>query len=196
MRTKSERYRRVSRWLSAGAVLVVLCHYPSVSVADVLWNWSFSTESGSFVTNGTFAQTTGTAVFTFKSFSVSASQVSSDVGASYNEGGQPIQTMSWDGSQPTQFTRAGGLLTNGSNFYNTSTGYRYTLGAPPVGSLLNALENELTSGSLTVLPVGDVAPQGATSAPAASATGIVLMTGFMLLVGVRLLRRQDQSGCG
>jgi len=189
---RSAGSRRVSPWLSAGALLAVLCCQPSVSVADVLWNWSFSTEAGTFVTNGTFAETSGTAVFTFRSFSVSASQTASNVGASYNEGSQPIQTMSWNGSQPTQFTRAGGLLTNGSNFYNDITGYFYTLGAPPVGILLTDSEIEVTTGTLTVVPVGDVAPPPV-PAPASSSTGIVFLTGLMLLVGALLLRRQAQA---
>ncbi|HUI24715.1 MAG TPA: hypothetical protein VL403_01425 [Candidatus Kryptonia bacterium] len=192
MRTKSEVYDSVSRWLSAGVLLAALCLYPFVSVADVLWSWSFDTESGTFVTNGTFDQTSGAAVFTFKSFSVSMSQTASNVGASYNEGNQPVQTMSWNGSQPTQFTRANGFFTNGSNFYNVNNNHWYSLDAP--NALMHVVPGTtLASGALTVVPLGEVIPQGVALAPAASANGIAFLTGFMLLVGVLSLRQRQQK---
>ncbi|HVN84871.1 MAG TPA: hypothetical protein VMW17_08520 [Candidatus Binatia bacterium] len=187
----------MSRWLSAVGVLAVLCQHPAVSVADVLWGWSFSTESGTFVTDGTFSQTGGAAVFTFKSFSVSASQIAANVGAPYDEGGQPIQTMSWNGSQPTQFTRANGMMTNGSNFYNVndSRDHWYSLGAP--NALMLVLPGTvLANGALAVVPLRDVISQGVAFAPAASIAGIAFVTSLLLLGGMLSLRRRHRNPVG
>jgi len=169
MRVKGNLCGWGPRWLSVGAVLAALCQFPSVGAADVLWSWSFSTESGTFVTSGTFAETAGEAVFTFKSFSVSESQIAGNVGASYDEGSQPIQTMSWNGSQPTQFTRAGGVYTNGSNFYRDDDAYFYGLSAgPTMGVLFDSHEDTVTDGSLTIAPLG--APLTPTSTPSDNGT--------------------------
>lgn len=190
MRTRSDRFSSLSRWLSAAVVLAAL-NYPSVSVADVLWSWSFSTESGTFITTGTFAQTSGPAVFTFKRFSVSASQIGANVGASYTEGSDAPETMSWDGSQPTQFARKNGLFTNGSNFYSAIA--HYVLNAPNALLVTANPGNLITSGQLTVAPVREVTLQD--FAPVASATGIALLTGVMLLGAALSLRRhQNRAG--
>ncbi|MGH3584379.1 MAG: hypothetical protein ACRERC_07540, partial [Candidatus Binatia bacterium] len=169
--------------------LVLLAAGPAA--ADVLWSWSFGTEAGTFVTTGTFAETAAPGVFTFQRFDVTTSQIAGNVGATYTEGSQPIQTMSWNGSAPTQFTRANGALTNGSNFFRQDFAYFYTLLAPPDGSLLSeGDESQLVDGLLTVTPLRDVAP--ATAAPAVSPLGLAALG--MLLAGLAAahLRRPGQ----
>lgn len=122
--------------------------------ADVLWNWSFSSESGTFTTDGTFADAAGAHTFGFTGFHVTTSVVSSNVGATYLVV-QPDQGFIWNGSTATEFFRDSGILTNGSNFNNAVTNYRYTL-FPGTSFLVDASEHDVTTGDLTITPVGDV----------------------------------------
>jgi len=186
--SSNQAARNRVRGCSAALVLAVaLWLNPAPAGADVRWSWSFGTESGTFVTTGTLAQTAGAGVFAFTRFSVSASQFQSNVGATYIQT-FPIQTMAWDGTQPTQFTRNNGNLTNGSNFDRADGAFFYGLGAgPPIGVLLqNPLEIIVVEGALTVTPLSDV-PVNA--APVLTPTAAALLVGFLALTGFVSLRR-------
>ncbi|MBD2568108.1 hypothetical protein [Anabaena lutea] len=90
------------------------------------WNWSFNggAEAGTFDTNGTFANTSGSFNFTINASTVaitSSTVAPSLVGKTFTET-QPTQGFLWNGTAPTQFYRNNGALTNGSRFsYNPSS---------------------------------------------------------------------------
>lgn len=182
----SNNRKELSHVVDSAVALAILVTFMLAAApaadADVIWGWSFGTESGTFVTTGTFAETAGPGVFTFKSFSVSASQVPGNVGATYDEGSQPIQTMSWDGTQPTQFTRDNGVFTNGSNFYRTDGPYFYTLLVPPSGSFLvqDPPGTTLVDSPLTVTP-----PSGVNAVPALSRSAAGLLMIALVVLGLR-----------
>jgi hypothetical protein len=181
---RAGRVRNIGSSIAVVGVVILVLAAPAR--ADVRWSWSFGTESGTFVTTGTLAQTAGAGVFTFKQFSVSASQVPGNIGATYNEGSQPIQTMSWDGTQPTQFTRDNGVFTNGSNFYRLDGPFFYTLLVPPSESLLvqDPPNTTLVDSPITISPLADVP----VAAPALSPAAAGLMMIALLFFGLH--RRQ------
>ena len=94
--------------------------------------------------------------------------------------------MSWDGTQPTQFTRANGGATNGSNFYRVGEAFFYTLLVPPSGSLLvqDPPNTTLVDSLLTVSPLDDAS----VSAPALSPVVAGLMMIALLVLGLRRRR--------
>jgi len=155
--------------------------------AAVLWNWSFGTESGTFTTDGTFADTAGAHSFVITDFQVQASATPANVGALYIQE-QPVDGMIWDGSAPTEFSRDSGGLTNGANFTNSANNFRYVL-FPGTSLLENQNEVTVASGDLTVTPVGDVA---ATGLPTLGVLGRALLALSLAAAGVsalQLLRR-------
>lgn len=121
--------------------------------ADLLWSWSFGSEAGTFVTNGTLADINGPFDFTIQSFFVTSSLDDEDIGATY--AGQDLpQGFLWDGSQPTEFYRAGGVFTNGANFFNADTGHFFTLVPANLTSTFKTGGKELLdSGALTIVPL-------------------------------------------
>jgi len=169
-------------------VAVVVCAtlaIASTSVADVLWGWSFSSEAGTFVTDGTMADTAGSHNFTIIGpFEVTASAYPSMVGATY-DWNQPPQGMIWDGTAPTQFWRAGGTYTNGANFFSQSSDWWYGL-EPGDGALLDGNDRIVIEATLTVTPLGAALPEGI---PIAGRVGLALLGSLIALAAVVLLRR-------
>lgn len=173
--------------LRLGALVIAVGWLSTATArADVLWSWSFGTESGTFVTSGRFDQTDVPGVFTFKDFSVTASQFAGNVGATYIQ--TSVQTMAWDGLEPVQFTRNSGTLTNGSNFDRADGAFFDTLGAPPPTGLVfqNPGEHLVLEAPLTVQPLSDVAIN---TAPALTPDAAALTVVFLALVAFVRLRR-------
>jgi hypothetical protein len=138
------------------------------------------------VTDGTFADTATGGVFTFQSFAVSTSSIPANVGATYTEGSQPIQTMSWDGTQPTQFTRDNGGQTNGSNFFRTDFSYFYGLSVA-TAALIQGDTNRLVEAPLTVTPLSDA------KAPLLSSLTSVLLVVLLAFAGASRVRWRSAS---
>ena len=143
--------------------------------AAVLWNWSFNNgnETGTFSTNGTFADTTGSFNFVIDvtQFNVTQSTFApSLVGATFTES-QPTQGFLWNGTTATQFYRNSGGLTNGSNFFSSQ--YRITMAVS--GSLIasnNSLSGSTGFTTLTLTPQSASAvPEPLTILGAATAVG-------------------------
>ena len=173
------------KFLIAGAGVALMLGLAVPGFADVLWNWHFSSESGTFTTDGTFADTSGAHTFGFTGFHVSASTVSANVGATYVEL-QPTDGFLWNGSAPTEFFRESGSLTNGSNFTNQSNSFRYTL-FPGTSLLVNAAEVTVTTGDLTITPVGDVV---AASVPTLGRSELLLLALLVAGAGSFILVRR------
>ncbi len=169
----------------------VLFLFPQVTQADVLWNWSWTgsngTESGTFITDGTYVgdpQAAGT--YTILDFELLASgnaqPLGSVSGGEYRVG-QAEQGPSgfiWDGSEATQWWRAGGIYTNGTNIsqFDYSGSYLFF---PGVYRLSGGDEEQLdTSSSLTMSAVGE--PQGnGPAVPEPSSIALLLMGGVGLV---------------
>ncbi len=154
--------------------------------ADIVWNWSFGTESGSFTTTGNAADLAGPANFIIGDFQVSNSSIASNIGASYFSS-QPDQGLLWDGSQITQFYRSSGVFTNGSNFFNTNLLHSYSLWVEAgaiIGELDDATEASIISQEATVTP--SATPIGL---PSLSRFGQLLAITLLLLTGLLGFRR-------
>jgi hypothetical protein len=114
-------------FLSATALIACLA---GETRADIPWTWSYASEAGTFVTDGELAcdESAPAGTYTILDFSVTASAFPGNVGSlsggEYSEN-QPVQGFTWDGTQPTQWFRASGVFTNGSNFYRVGTDLRY-----------------------------------------------------------------------
>ncbi len=156
----------------------------SPSAADVLWSWQFGTEQGTFTTDGTLADTSAAGSFTISNFQITASTYPSHVGAAYYETQAP-QGFLWDGSVPTQFWRAGGIFTNGSNFFLVMNDWIY-LFLPASGIVRNADEDDVYSAALTLTPLRE---QLTPAVPALSPWGLGLLSLMMAGAGAWLLRR-------
>lgn len=157
--------------------------------ADVVWQWQIynSTnttveEAGTIITDGTMADLASAHTFTIRSFHVTQSNnVPSNVGASFVLGSQVPETIVWDGSVITQFTRSG--YTNGSNFYRTDGTYFYTL---DVG--FGALQGGpvFFSGNATVTAQGNYVEP----VPALGTRSAVLLSLLIIVTAVFGLRRR------
>ncbi|MFK0730351.1 MAG: hypothetical protein ACIWVG_04130 [Gloeotrichia echinulata HAB0833] len=128
------------------------------------WNWSFNsgTEAGTFNTNGTFADTSGSFNFVINPSTVAVTTSAfapSLVGATFTES-QPTQGFLWNGTTATQFYRSSGAFINGSNFFSGN----YTVGWGIQGSLIGQTLNTstYTGTGFTVL---SLTPVAATSVP-------------------------------
>ena len=174
---------RMHRAILIGLALLVS---GSTASAAVLWNWSFAGESGTFITDGTFADASGAHTFHFLHFGVTASTVPANVGGTYFEE-QPSDGMVWSGSAPTEFFRLSGALTNGSNFRNAANSYRYTL-FPGVSFLVDQKEITVTSGDLKVAADSDVDVE-IPSVPAAGPEALALLAALVAGAGAVLSRR-------
>ena len=152
---------------------------PAAARADVLWQWSFATEAGTFITNDDFSDTLGNNTFTILDFTVTSSSVPANVGAVYEET-QPVQGFNWDGAQVTEFFRANGVFTNGSNFFHPTNGLWY--GFVPLQACLNdAEEQAIFCDGLTLTPVADV--------PVAPAWLLSALAAVLLAWGTRSVAR-------
>jgi len=168
-------------------LVVLLCLTAALSVgqsaaAAVLWNWSFSSEAGTFTTDGTLSDTLSTHTFTITDFQVTASGTPANIGASYTVV-QPTEGMIWDGAAPTQFFRESGGLTNGANFKNPANNFEYTL-FPGTSLLGNQFELPVATGELTVAPVVPVA----VVVPTLGGAGMALLALSVAAVGVLALQ--------
>jgi len=123
--------------------------------ANVYWQWSFGTESGYFITDGVFLDTSSSANFEILSFHVTQSVVHGNIGALYVEFQAP-QGFLWNGTAPTQFYRSGGGLTNGSNFFVDGVDLAYSLIPPPAASVLrdptNTIQGYFAEGLISLTP--------------------------------------------
>ena len=78
--------------------------------ADILWNWSFAGESGTFLTNGTaVGQVATPGTYLFKDFTVGLSAVGEPVGSV--TGGQYVASGFFDTSTPYSFVWNGSAVT-------------------------------------------------------------------------------------
>jgi hypothetical protein len=139
------------------AVLLLL---PVPAVANITWDWSFSTEAGTFETNGALVGASAPAAnYTIdtSTFAVTASQIAGLVGATY-VAILETQGFQWDGTQPTQFWRAGGTYTNGANFHTELAGpvpydESFDIGTTPMGQLRIFDFGIVTEGPLSLAPI-------------------------------------------
>ncbi|MBD2691099.1 hypothetical protein [Anabaena catenula] len=86
------------------------------------WNWSFNggAEAGTFDTNGTFANTSGSFNFVINAATVAVTSSTVApllVGKTFTET-QPTQGFLWNGTAPTQFYRSSGTITNGGSRFS------------------------------------------------------------------------------
>src|SRR5258706_9557322 len=78
--------------------------------ADILWNWSFAGESGTFLTNGTaVGQVATPGTYLFKDFTAGLSAVGEPVGRV--TGGQYVASGFFDTSTPYSFVWNGSAVT-------------------------------------------------------------------------------------
>jgi len=131
---------------------------PSVSHADIMWDWSFATEAGTFTTDGNVVGIMAPAsTYTITEFVVTMSvrpgNLGSLSGGLYFENG-PTQGFIWDGSVPTQFFRGGGVATNGAAFHfvGGNSIERYGFMPASEGSSSFLLGSDFAEGPLTLAP--------------------------------------------
>lgn len=152
--------------------------------ANITWEWSFASESGTFVTDGTLVggvAPLGTYTADPDSLNVITSTLPSLVGATFMQNQTP-QGFLWDGSAPTQFWRTpalGTLQTNGMNFFLTDSSYRYGFGT--WGGFLRDEEDTMSvDGSLALRPLSSV------TTPVPGSIGLVVAG----LLSLRRFRRR------
>jgi hypothetical protein len=167
-------------------VLAALCAGPLS--AGIVWQWSFQTESGTFVTTGAMADLASPQNLQIVSFSVTSSTLPSNVGALF-VAADPANGLLWDGTQITQFYRASGGLTNGSNFVDSATGARYTLAVAGgiIGGLFDADENDIVG--FTTAIVTPVANENVIAVPTLSTAAMVALVTLLGAAAAFLLRR-------
>ena len=181
----------VFRHAFASCALVLIAFFAVPANADVVWNWQFGTESGTFITSGTFADTSAAGTFTISQFHVTGSAYPGAAGAHYDLGSQLPEGMIWDGSVATQFFRD--VYTNGANFYGSSTPpYRYVL-IPAQGIIEDDDENILASAALTVTPVRDVVAAAPVAIPSLLLSRLLLLGTLLAGAALLLLRRRRNS---
>ncbi|MEA5575386.1 hypothetical protein [Anabaena sp. UHCC 0451] len=153
------------------------------------WNWSFNggAEAGTFDTNGTFANTSGSFNFVINPATVAVTTSAfapSLVGATLTET-QPTQGFLWNGTNPTQFYRSSGASTNGSNFFSLPDRVTFAiLGGTPRGSTQN--ETTFISNGFSLLTLTPVA---ATPVPFGFSTNLSLGILGAYTLGNRLLKK-------
>lgn len=141
----------------------------SPATAVVTWNWSFSNgaEAGSFQTNGTLADLAASFNFQINvsTFVDTASAFAPAlVGATFTEN-EPTQGFLWNGIAPTQWYRASGASTNGSNFTAGTLRITFGISGMPANSV-GFVNNNVTLGNtgfqaLTLAPVTAPVPEPA-----------------------------------
>ena len=170
-------------------LVILFTTLPTLVSADILWEWSFATESGTFITTGTMADLGAADTFYFNGFNVSASSLPANVGSPYqwSNPSQGVQGILWDGSQITQYFREGGTYTNGSNFFRGSSEYFYTL-IPSVGILHDPEETVLVEDTMTVTPMRNV--RQSRDIPSLSMWGLATLAAVLAITGIMLVRRR------
>lgn len=169
--------------------------------ADVQWQWQMyngaSTtveEAGTIITDGTMADLATSHTFTILSFHVTQSNnAPSNVGANYVLGTQLPETIVWNGSAITQFTRSG--FTNGSNFYRSDGAYFYTLDVG-FGQLMDSGANSVfATGNLSVTAQGNYVPSAA-PVPTLGLLSTILLSLLVMAAGMFGFRRRFSQGNG
>ena len=159
---------------AATLTLVVTCGSPAN--ATIIWDWSFGTEAGQFVTDGNlvgnFAPPDRYTVSDFILLQSSFVPLGSISGGQFDEGTQPGTGFDWDGSAPTLFFRAGGALTNGANYFSNLSASFHGFG--PTQAIVVSFEGDegdetLVSGPLTLAPVAVAVPE--------PSSGVLLLVG-------------------
>ncbi len=153
--------------------------FSSALHANVTWSWSFSTEAGTFVTDGTLADTSGSHTFHILSFKVTSSAYPAMVGATYIDL-DPVSGLIWNGSAATQFFRSSGSATNGSDLENSSNGWFYVL-LPGTSLLEDETEVDVTRGTLAIAPLANV---GVTAIPTLDTHGLVFLGLLLGALGI------------
>lgn len=126
----------------------------TLSAPNLVWVWSFDTERGLFITDGSVADADMTTDFNIFELVVLNSIQPSLVGTQFIEF-QPFQGFNWDGSVPIQFYRSDGNFTTGANFFSLA-GPSYGFAPAPDESFLTA-GPERGGGGGTNLAQGEVA---------------------------------------
>ncbi len=126
------------RILQLAGVALCVCALTVGAQGDIIWEWSFDTEAGAMVTDGTLVD--GQAVvarYTILDFTVTESVSASQPGlgvpsllgslsSGFFQESQPTQGFDWDGEDVTTWWRSSGGYTNGSAFYHDAgVSYRY-----------------------------------------------------------------------
>jgi hypothetical protein len=101
-----------ARAVIAAATLTLVLMCGSQASATIIWDWSFGTEAGQFVTDGNlvghFAPADRYTVSDFILLQSAFLLPGSISGGQFDEGTQPGNGFDWDGSAPTLFFRSGG----------------------------------------------------------------------------------------
>jgi len=184
----TQSHARAMRF-QVGLILLIATISADKAKADVVWDWSFATEAGHFVTDGSLVG--GVALpATYNILDFELTQTAQGVPLGSLLGGQFFENLSmqqgfiWDGTMPTQFFRGG--FTNGSNFFvnptppNPTDPEAYTFFAPsPMAILTDVDEGNIISPTLLTLK--------SVPLPAAAWMGIVMLGS---LGATQLIRRR------
>jgi hypothetical protein len=106
------------------------------------------------------------------------------VGATFNEGSQPGTGFLWNGTTATQFYRAGGALTNGTNYFSTP----YTVLFGIIGSPVARISNN-SNGTNTGFQALTLTPSAATAVPFDFSTNLGLGIFGVYTLGNLALRK-------
>ncbi len=131
--------------------------HPQTSRAEMIWDWSFDTEAGTFTTDGDLVggfALPGT--YNVLNFAVTTSAGSGAegnlLGGDFTMGTVAPEGFVWDGMAPTQFFRTGG--TNGSFFYSVPSGFYWNFVIPEFNSNVRDTNKGITvaSGIVSLVP--------------------------------------------
>ena len=117
----------------AAALLVALTAAPQAAQAQITWNWSFGTNTGTFSTNGTApGGIAAPGTYNFTDFSLTSSgdgaAIGSVSGGQYNASGFSTNTpydFNWNGSAVTFWNSAGGNTFDWWVFQNAANSNDY-----------------------------------------------------------------------
>lgn len=185
------RHNSIFAAVACAAVALTLAAAPAQ--ANITWQWSFESEAGTFMTDGSLVggvAPAGSYTADPDSLNVTASTIPALIGATFTQNQTP-QGLLWDGSEPTQFWRTaapGVLYTNGMNFFGPHYWYGFGIddsGIVPVPAarLYDATGIDyfvMLTGPLTVRPVATV------TVPVPASIGLVAMG----LLSIRRFRRR------
>lgn len=156
----------LERFISIVSATVFIACLACETRADISWNWSYGSEAGTFVTDGDVpcGEAAPAGTYSVLDFSVTDSMFPGNVGSlsggEYSQN-QPVQGFVWDGVAPTQWFRASGTFTNGSNFLRVGTGLRYLFAVAVYGVddiINNPGEFLVFSDSIVMEPIVELCP--------------------------------------